>query len=110
IIMEMQVQNVKQWGITYYSAAGDNLIPRNGFASSETAPIKNLLDPLSDSGGVFSFGAGDMISITPPTGGTPIKIPTLSGFISFLSKITNTNILSTPQIMALDNEEATIEV
>lgn len=39
-----------------------------------------------------------------------IKLPTLSSFIKFLQTTVGANILSTPQIMALDHQEATVSI
>ncbi|MDZ4678261.1 MAG: type II secretion system secretin GspD [Oligoflexia bacterium] len=109
IFMELNVDNIKQWGISYYALAGNSLAGRAGFSS---LPLANIINPPLDSGegAVLGFGAGETVNITPPGGGTAIALKSLTGFINFLSTLGTTNILSTPQIMALDNEEAEIEV
>lgn len=109
IIMELNVGALKQWGINYYQLAGSTLAGRSGFTSDKGAAT-SILDINSDKGAVLGFGGGATVSVTPPGSTSAISIPSLVGFINFLSSITNTNILSTPQIMALDNEEAEIEV
>ncbi|MBK9293374.1 MAG: type II secretion system secretin GspD [Oligoflexia bacterium] len=109
IIMELNVGTLKQWGINYYQLSGSSFAGRSGFASNSGA-ASSILDINSDKGAVLGFGGGATVSVTPPGSTQAISIPSLVGFINFLSSITNTNILSTPQIMALDNEEAEIEV
>jgi general secretion pathway protein D len=106
--MELNVSNLKQWGINYYNFIGDNVAGRSGF-TTDIGASKSFFDAASDKGGILSFGAGSKVSITPP-GGSAVSIPSLVGFVNFLSSITNVNVLSTPTIMALDNEEAEIEV
>jgi general secretion pathway protein D len=106
IFMELNVDNAKQWGISYYNLVGDSFVGRSGFSSTS---LSQVITPGDSEGAVLGFGGGGQVSITPP-GGTAVKIPSLVGFINFLSTLGTTNILSTPQIMALDNEEAEIEV
>jgi general secretion pathway protein D len=50
------------------------------------------------------------VTITPAGGGTPVTVKSLLGFLTFLKKNTQANVLSTPQILAMDNQEAVIEV
>lgn len=91
------------------------LAGRTGFGSDQ-APLSSFLTPDNPDGGVLSFGTpGSTVAITPPAAaggaaGAAVNIPSLAGFIKFLASVTDVNILSTPQIMALDNEEAEIEV
>jgi len=58
----------------------------------------------------LGFGAGSNVTITDPTTQNKYTIPSLLGLVSFLKKNQHANILSTPTIMALDNQEAEIEV
>jgi general secretion pathway protein D len=107
ILMELDVSQSHTWGISYYNLAGDTYAGRQGFVSTD---VKSVLNPANDSGAVLGFGGGGQVTVPDPGGGSPIKIPSLVGFINFLASTTHVNILSTPQIMALDNEEAIIEV
>ncbi len=108
IIMEMEVNDSLNYGISILGLDKEsNGVGRVGFADQST--ISNLLNVAGSTGAVLGFATGDDVTITGPDGGeTTVK--SLLGFINFLKTVTNTNILSTPQILALDNEEAEIEV
>lgn len=106
IIMEMNNQKKNQWTPTYYKILpGTNGIARSGFNGGNLGGAAN---PASDSGAVLGFGTGDMVDVT--IGGVATKVPSLLAFINLLQQNTESNILSTPHILALDNEDAEIEV
>ncbi len=108
IIMEMRVDTNTRWGVDVYQFdKGSNGVGRIGFRGSDS--LNNLLNPAGDQGAILGFGSGSTFKFTPP-GGAAIEIPSLVGLVNFLKKNSGANILSTPQIMALDNEEALIEV
>lgn len=108
IIMEMTSTIADSWGINYYKFGGDpNGIGRIGFRGGD---LDQIINPSKDSGGVIGFGTGGTVNLTLPGTSTPISIPSLSGMINLLKKEGNANILSTPQIMALNNETSLIEV
>lgn len=107
IIMEMNANDTVNWGIDYYKFAEDtNGVGRAGFRS--TTDISKLVSPGSDSGGLLGFGSGSLVDVT--IAGQTTSVPSLVGLVNFLKSQTNANVLSTPQITALDNEEAEIIV
>ncbi len=57
-------------------------------------------------GGVLGFKAGNTMSLTDPVSGKSTQISSVMGLIKFIQTNTKSNILSNPQIIALDNEEA----
>jgi general secretion pathway protein D len=106
IIMEMNADATNNWGINYYKFIdGTNGAGRAGFASES---LDGLVSPAKDSGLTLGFGNKDIIEIE--VGDKKFNVPSLFGLIRFLKKNAGGNILSTPQITALDNEEAMIEV
>ena len=111
--MEMNTNVTSQWGVDYYKFDKDsNGIGRVGFRSGS---LNNLINPTEDTGGVFGFGLGSVFDITiPGMGGTSgsgtFKVADLTGMIRILKENGGGNVLSTPQITVLDNEEAMIEV
>ncbi|WP_413578351.1 type II secretion system secretin GspD [Bdellovibrio sp. HCB290] len=107
IIMEMSASDIDTWGIGYYQY-GDNGYGKVGFNGGIN--LQDMLNPMGGSGAILGFGSGKTIEVTPPGTSTPIKIPSLVGFINFLKQTKKANILSTPTIIALDNNEAEIEV
>lgn len=106
IIMEMTSNNSNTWGINYYKFAGGTQgIGRIGFRGSS---LNQVTDPTNDSGGVLGFGGGGLVKIR--INNTELEVPSLAGLINLLKTTNNGNVLSTPQIMALNNEESMIEV
>ena len=110
IIMEMSAESNTSYGVDFYTFdENSNGVGRIGFRSSGS--IQDLIDPTADQGGVLGFGSGDTLQINvgaPP--GQPVTVTSIAGLVKFLKTNTNANVLSTPQIMALDNEESIIEV
>jgi general secretion pathway protein D len=107
IIMEMSASDIDSWGVGYYQY-GENGYGKVGFNGGIN--LTDMLSPTGGSGAILGFGSGKTVTITPTTGGTAITIPSLIGFINFLKQTKKANILSTPTIIALDNNEAEIEV
>ena len=108
VILEMSIEDKTDWGIDVYRFVPDtNGAGRFGFRSSGS--VLDLLDPSNDSGAVIGFGAGETINIEIP-GQPAVPVKSITGLIKFFKQKGNANILSTPQIMALNNEESTIEV
>jgi general secretion pathway protein D len=107
IIMEMNASKTRDWNPTYYKLdPGSKAVGRLGFGRKGT--LANILNPASDNGAILSFGSGEIFDFS--IGGQTFKIPSLLAFINFIQQNVESNILSTPRIMALDNEEAMIEV
>ncbi len=109
IIMEMNANKTRDWNPTYYyldPASGGRA--RGGFAKKGS--LANILSPQNDQGAILGFGGGQTFAFQLPGTTTTVQIPSLLAFITFLQQNVESNILSTPRIMALDNEEATIEV
>ena len=106
VIMELGAQVKTAWGINYYkfdkSSGG---IGRIGF---RTSGIDSLLNPANDNGAVLGFGTGGTFDMKTAAG--TVQVTSLAGLLSFFKNNAEANILSEPTIMALDNEEAEIEV
>jgi general secretion pathway protein D len=111
-IIEMDVQKADAWSVNVLKFKGDsntanadaNTIARSGYVTGELTKLTDI----SAQGGIFGFGSGDKVAIT--LGTRQIVVPNLLGFIEALKTNISTNVLSTPQIMAMDNEESYIEV
>lgn len=107
IIMEMSANDGNSWGIGYYKY-GDGGYGKVGFNGGVN--INDFLSPTGGNGAVIGFGDGKSVQVTDPVTKTTLSIPSLVGFINFLKTTKKANILSTPQIMTLDNQEGEIEV
>jgi general secretion pathway protein D len=66
-----------------------------------------LTSPLSSTGALLGFAGGGTTNIT--MNGQSIPIGNVQGLVRAIQGHTNANILATPQIIALDNTEATFE-
>lgn len=115
-IMELNVSRTNTWSIDYYKFAG-SASGRMGFRGSTS--IQDLIDPSNDKGGVIGFGGGGTVTInnnfpigttTAPTNSSSFNVQSIDGLIKLITTETESNIISTPQIMAINNEEAVIEV
>ena len=118
IIMEMEANNSNIWNMNYMkffknenSQVGANNgegVARAGFTGGGQS-IQDLINPVGGKGAILNLGdPRETIQIT--AGGQTLEIPSLIALISFLKERTNANILSTPNIIAMDNEESVIEV
>lgn len=110
IIMEMSGNNLDDYKIGFMQFIGENGM-KAGFNGIGASDLNALLNPVGGTGVILPFGdPNNVVKITPPTGGTAMTIPSLLGFINFLKQNRNGNILSSPQILALDAQEASIVV
>lgn len=119
LILEANVSKNKAFGVEYVGAYGEGNVQRSGFTTEESSKsgLMNLLAtgvPQSLGGFIAGVGLGPTRTITPrsATGqaGSPIKVNALNALIKAIASHSSTNILATPQILALDNTEATFEV
>ncbi|WP_415063999.1 type II secretion system secretin GspD [Bdellovibrio sp.] len=107
IIMEMSANDGNSWGVGYYKY-GDSGYGKVGFNGGMN--LNEFLSPTGGNGAVIGFGEGKVVEVTDPVSKTTLKIPSLVGFINFLKTTKKANILSTPQLTTLDNQEGEIEV
>jgi general secretion pathway protein D len=119
LILEANVTKDRGFGVEYVGAYGAGNAQRSGFTtqSSATNGLLGLLAsgvPQSLGGFVAGVGVGPSRTITPtgPNGaaGSPIRVNAVNALIKAIASHASTNVLATPQILALDNTEATFEV
>lgn len=118
LILEANVSKNKGFGVEYVGAYGQGNVQRAGFTTqtSSASGLLNLLAtgiPQSLGGFVAGVGIGPTRSVTTtgPTGTTStVKVNAVNAMIKAIASHSSTNILATPQILALDNTEATFEV
>lgn len=110
MIMETTVNRTNGFGISIVGAYGTGAAARFGFTGG-TGDLVNLLSGnITSLGGLFAgVGAGKKIKTTDATG-KEIEINTVNGLITAVAANSDTNVLATPQILALDNTEASFEV
>ncbi len=131
IIMEINAERANDWKIAnYYLPQDAGGVSRIGYGLSslgEMAAEKEgatLLFPLSlflDIPGIGTEKGNsvkgvtnmkNLFQLTKPGANLPdiINLPTLSSFVTFLQKTVGANVLSTPQVIALDHKEAKVSI
>jgi general secretion pathway protein D len=110
MIMETQVNDGHSFGVSILGAYGTGNAQRAGFAPSGSQDLVSLLtNNITNLSGLFiGGGAGKKISYTQ--GGQTVTINSVNALIKAIATDNQTNVLATPQILALDNEEAVFEV
>lgn len=103
VIMEVQIGRTSSYSANIFSA------PSLTGSVTNPADVANLFsaNPFGESGALFSFKAGQTYNMN--VGGQNIAVSSVMGAIKALQGTTNANILATPQIIALDNSEASFE-
>jgi general secretion pathway protein D len=111
IFLEMNATNSTTWGINYFKfIPNTNGVGRSSLVTS-SGGVASLTDFTQDKGLTLGWGSSDQVSITPLSStGTALTVPSLLALIQFIKATTDSNVLSTPQLSALDNEDAEIEV
>ncbi len=112
VIMSLDVQKSSTVGLSglgglLSSIAGSQI----NFFGSIMPSTPNAITTLAGASGGFGGGAfsTDTIDFTLSDGSTA-SVPSVSGIIMALASDTDANVLSTPSILTLDNEEAKIQV
>lgn len=110
LMMETIVNRNRGFGISVLGAYGSGNAKKAGFTGG-TSDLMNLLaNNITSLGGLFvGSGIGKSIDYDPGTGST-IKINSVNALITAIATDSDTNVLATPQILALDNTEAIFEV
>jgi general secretion pathway protein D len=116
LILEANVTKNKSFGVEYVGAYGQGNVQRSGFVSGPRSDLLGLLTsgvPTSLGGFFGGVGLGPTRSITTPNaagGTTTTRVNAVNAFVKAVASHSSTNILATPQILALDNTEAVFEV
>lgn len=111
MIMETQVNREKGFGISIIGAYGSGGAQRAGFTGGSSDLVNLLAGNITSLGGLFAgAGLGNKIEYTPPGASGPITINSVNALVTAIARNGNTNVLATPQILALDNTDAVFEV
>lgn len=116
LILEANVTKIRSFGVEWIGAYGTGNVQRAGFTSKSTTLLNLLATGVPTSvGGLFGgIGIGPTRKINVPgvaggAGGTA-TVNAVNAFIKAIASHGSANVLATPQILALDNTEATFEV
>ena len=108
MVMETKISKDKDLGTSLVGAYGEGTVRKFGFTRREGDALLGLLtNQIASLGGVFGFQKGAK-EIT--FGKQKVKIGSINGLITAIVESSNTNVLATPQILALDNTEAIFEM
>ena len=108
VIMEISSTKNNSRGVSilnFEKADGSSeAVSRSGFVGEN---ISYLTD-FTAKGGIFGFASGKDVTVN--IGGSEQTVKSVMGLVTLLKGVTDVNILSTPNITAMDNVEAEIEV
>jgi general secretion pathway protein D len=113
VVMEVSLTNNRQFGMAFHaplyrgSVAGENVTMIG--KSQPTAKGLNSLN-LTDATTLQGLAVGGVSDSTVPIPGTNVQIPSFGAIMQALAASSDANILSTPNILTTDNEEAEIVV
>lgn len=116
MILEANVEKIREFGVEFVGAYGAGNVQRAGFTSTNTKLLNLLATGVPTSiGGLFGgigIGPSRTINVPGATGGSAgtARVNAVNAFVKAVASHGSTNILATPQILALDNTEATFEV
>ncbi len=110
LIMETSVTKVRGFGVEFVGAYGQGNAQRGGFTNNNG--IFDLLsgNPTNLSGFFAGIGGPEKGSRTVKIGENELKINSVNALIRAIASNSNTNVLATPQILAMDNTDAEFEV
>jgi general secretion pathway protein D len=110
MIMETQVNDGHTFGVSILGAYGTGNAQKAGFAPNGSQDLVGLLtNNITNLTGLF-VGAGLGRKINYTQNGQTVTINSVNALIKAIATDNQTNVLATPQILALDNEEAVFEV
>jgi general secretion pathway protein D len=114
-IMEVLVDKSRQVGVSYHAGVGETVGGQNGLAmggfnASQTMNPTALVNNLGGlSAALFGPTTGDLGNSTLFKG-LPINIPSFGVFLQLLQTNNDVNILSTPDILIMNNESGEMSV
>lgn len=113
LILETTIRKVRGFGIDYMGAYGSGGAQMAGISSKAGGgSIIDLLStgPQSLNGFFAGFGAGGSHEFQVGDKGPKIKVNSVNGLVKAIATNSNSNVLATPQILAMDNTEAEFQV
>ncbi len=109
MLMETDVGKDSSLGVNIIGAYGSGAANKAGFLTNPEL-IKLLTGQIANIGGFFAgAGLGKTVTIKGPDG-KDVQVNTVNGLITAIAATADSNVLATPQILAVDNTEAVFEV
>ncbi|MBI4237390.1 MAG: type II secretion system secretin GspD [Deltaproteobacteria bacterium] len=115
VVMELSIDTSKDYGFSGHGGIGAGAALGFGQSFGALSGIQSGLLSGPESapallGGLISQRTVNLQTVGAQGQSQSISIPAFSAFITALSTYGNANIISTPNLLTLENEEATIEV
>lgn len=109
MLMETDVAKESSLGVNIIGAYGSGAVNKAGFLTNPNL-VQLLTGQIANLGGFFAgAGIGKEVTIKGPDG-KDITVNSVNALITAVAANADSNILATPQILALDNTEAVFEV
>ncbi|MFN8847159.1 MAG: type II secretion system secretin GspD [Bdellovibrionales bacterium] len=115
IITEISDNGADDWKVGYYQY-DDSGFGKGGFNTFKDSELLSLTSLTGGNGVIIPFAGKKTVQFkqfnaaSGTTTQTQIEVPNILGFVNFLKSQNKANILSTPRIMGLNNQEAQIKV
>ncbi len=111
LIMETTISKVKGFGVEFMGAYGPGNAQRGGLVN-QNGSLFNLLSgtPQNITGFFAGIGGPEKGAKEVEIGGQKLKVNSVNAIIKAIATHDTTNVLATPQILAMDNTEAEFEV
>jgi general secretion pathway protein D len=111
MVMELTVTKSKTLGLSgnfgkIFNIGGESITGFGGLSPL----FSNAISSIAGAAGGISGGGFSDRTISIGSGDTAVEIPAISAIIQALQTDNNVNVLSTPSILTLDNQEAKIQV
>lgn len=103
VLMEVSMNRAAEFSANLISPGGI------GYMTKATDFANLLAGNFTQNGLILSGRAGKNFTITPPGTSTPITVSSVMGLVKMIQTYSGANVLATPQILALDNTEASFE-
>lgn len=111
LMMETNVSRERGFGISVVGAYGSGNVERAGFTGGSSDLLNLITGNITSLGGLFvGGGVGRTVTRTDPSTGQSIELNSVNALLTAIATSTDTNVLATPQILALDNQGAVFEV
>lgn len=115
IITELNSNDANEWKVGYYQY-DESGFGKGGFNTFKDAELLSLTSLTGGNGVIIPFAGKKTVNFkqfnatTGAATSSTIQVPNILGFINFLKGQGKANILSTPRIMGLNNQDAQIKV
>ncbi len=119
VIMELGIKKSGTYGVSGFGGAGNSSMlgfGNIGYADPAMSAMTGMFDPTSffaTPGILGGLLSRDTVTLDVPQSGggtTQLTIPSFAAFLNLLQTYQDSNLVSTPNILTLDNQKASMEV